>query len=215
MDRKIANTVISLVAFMAMVLGLFLYRFNAPGPMTNEQLRENGLFVYDLPRRFRDFNLSDHRGQPFNRQSLQGKWTLMFFGYTYCPDVCPLTLATISRFSEFLTETPYAGEVQVVMVSVDPMRDTTEKLAQYVTYFNPDYLGVNGEYIDIFNLASQLNIAFAYEPSDEAGNYLVSHSGEVVLINPNGHHHGFFKAPHDPQKMLDNFVALRERPPGY
>jgi protein SCO1/2 len=93
------------------------------------------------------------------------------------------------------------------MVSVDPQRDTPEKLGAYVKYFGEDYLGVTGEYIDIFNLARQVNIAFGYQPA-ENGNYLVSHSGEIVLINPNGDFHGFFKVPHDPEKMAANFRSV-------
>lgn len=209
MNRKVANTVVICVSFMMILVGLSVNRILSPTVMTNEQLRENGLFVYDVPRGFDDFNLLDQNGDAFTAENLQDKWTLIFFGYTYCPDVCPLTLATISQFSQLLEGSEYAVDTQVVMVSVDPLRDTAEKLVDYMAFFNKDYVGVTGEYIDIFNLASQLNVAFSYQPAENE-DYLVSHSGEIILINPNGHFQGFFKVPHSPNIMQENYISVRE-----
>jgi protein SCO1/2 len=207
MKRNVANTVLGLVAFMALLLGLLVHRVLSPTILSNEQLAENGLFVYEVPRNVQDFSLRDHNGEPFTKTSLAGKWSLLFFGYTYCPDICPITLATIRQFEGLLKEAGAEAALQVVLVSVDPERDTPEKLGTYVSYFSEDYLGVTGEYIDIFNLARQLNIAFGYQPA-ENGNYLVSHSGEIAVLNPNGDFHGFFKIPHDPEKMVANFTSV-------
>jgi protein SCO1/2 len=207
MKRNVANTVLGLVAFMALLVGLLVNRVLSPTVMTNEQLTENGMFVYEVPRHIQDFALHDHNGQPFTKGNFAGKWTLVFFGYTYCPDICPITLATIRQFEGLLEETEAADTVQVVLVTVDPQRDTAEKLKAYVEYFGQDYLGVTGEYIDIFKLAREVNIAFGYQPAED-GNYLVSHSGEIVLVNPNGDFHGFFKVPHDPEKMAANFRSV-------
>src|SRR5688572_23095232 len=207
MKRNVANTVLGLVAFMALLLGLLVHRVLSPTILSNEQLAENGLFSYEVPRNVQDFCLRDHNGEPFTKSNLAGKWSLLFFGYTYCPDICPITLATIRQFEGLLKEAGVENPLQVVLVSVDPQRDTPEKLGAYVSYFSEDYLGVTGEYIDIFNLARQLNIAFGYQPA-ENGNYLVSHSGEIAIINPNGDFHGFFKIPHDPEKMAANFTSV-------
>ncbi len=192
---------------MALLLGLLVNRVLSPVVMTNEQLSENGMFVYEVPRSIQDFSLRDHNGQPFTKNNLAGKWSLIFFGYTYCPDICPITLATIRQFEELIKTAEEDAVIQVVMVTVDPQRDTPEKLGAYVKYFGEDYLGVTGEYIDIFNLARQVNIAFGYQPAED-GNYLVSHSGEIVVVNPNGDFHGFFKVPHDPEKMVRNFRSV-------
>jgi protein SCO1/2 len=209
MNKNIANTIIGCVAFMALVTGLTANRILSPAVMTQEQLSENGLFVYELPRRFSSFALSDQHVQPFTEERLKGKWSLLFFGYTFCPDICPITLASIRQFEQVLAEVEAdaAAQVQVAMISVDPDRDTLEKLGQYVAYFGEDYIGATGQYIDIFNLARQLNIAFGYVPQDD-GSYLVNHSGEIVLINPEGHFHGFFKVPHDPEKMALTFRSV-------
>ena len=209
MNKGVANTVIGLVAFMALLLGLLVHRVLTPATMTQQQLSDNGLFVYELPRRFTDFALIDHNNQAFSKDKLKGRWTLMFFGYTSCPDVCPTTLASIRQFQTLLkdADSKAAEQLQVVFVSVDPMRDTPEKLAAYVHYFDERYVGITGDYTDIFTLAHQLNIAFAYLPGKD-GAYEVSHSGEIALINPEGDFHGFFKSPTDPQKMLATFRSM-------
>jgi protein SCO1/2 len=209
MSRNVAKTVIACIAFIALVLGLAFHRIVSPTVLSNAQLAENGLFVYDIPRAVAPFALTDHEGAPFTQERLKGSWSLLFFGYTFCPDICPVTLATIRQFEQLLQqEDPEAAaQLQVAMISVDPQRDTAEKLAAYMGYFSADYVGVTGQYIDVFNLGRQLNVAFGYTPT-ENGDYLVNHSGEIILINPDGEFHGFFKMPHDPEKMRSNFRSV-------
>ncbi|MES2604539.1 MAG: SCO family protein [Pseudomonadota bacterium] len=210
MNKGVTNTVIGCVAFIAVLLGLLVHKVLTPTMMNQEQMSEQGLFVYELPRRFTEFTLIDHNSQDFTKEQLKGHWTLMFFGYTTCPDVCPTTLASISQFHELLREADAeaGANLQVVLVSVDPMRDTPEKLDAYVHYFGEDYIGATGEYINIFNLAHQLNIAFGYLPGKTEGEYEVTHSGEIALINPEGDFHGFFKSPPNPQKMLATYQSM-------
>lgn len=211
MQRNIAITVIICVAFMALVLGLTAHRILSPSIMTQEQLSEQGLFVYELPRRIEPFSLIDHNGNAFTKEWLQGKWSLLFFGFTFCPDICPVTLSTIRQFEQVLAEADpeAAQEVQVAMVSVDPQRDTPEKLKEYMGYFSEDYVGATGEYIDIFNLARQVNVAFGYTPQED-GEYLVNHSAQIILVNPQGDFHGFFKTPHEPEQMVSTFRSVYE-----
>lgn len=214
MNRKIANTVIGCVGFMALVLGLTANRFFSAPVMTQEQLNENGLFVYDVPRRLSDFALVDQHGEPFTLDRLRGGWSLLFFGYTFCPDICPITMATLRQFEQVLADvdSKAADSVRIVMVSVDPERDTPERLGEYVGFFGEDYIGATGEYIDIFNFARQVNVAFGYTPQED-GSYLVNHSGQIVLINPQGHFQGFFKVPHDPEQMARTFRSVYNATP--
>ncbi|MDR0780484.1 MAG: SCO family protein [Pseudomonadales bacterium] len=210
MQRNIANTVIGLVAFMALLLGLLVHKVLSPTLLTREQLSENGLFVYDIPRRIADFQLTDQDGQPFTPAWFKGRWSLVYFGYTYCPDICPVTMATLRQFQQQLmkVDAAAAAQTQVAFISVDPQRDTPEKLKQYVRYFGADYTGATSDYINVFNLARQLNVAFGYQPQGSDGGYSVDHSGEVILINPEGHFHGFFKVPQDPGKMTLTFRSV-------
>jgi protein SCO1/2 len=161
----------------------------------------------DPPRDVGDFALTDHRGEPFTPAALEGQWTLVFFGFTYCPDVCPTTMAFLDQFVGELQGTE-AEDTQVVMISVDPERDTVAQLASYVPFFNPEFTGVTGEFLDLFRLATALNTPFRKAPG-QGDDYQVDHSANVVLINPRGHYHGFFKAPLDLAKMKVTYRAAR------
>ncbi|TQV70718.1 SCO family protein [Exilibacterium tricleocarpae] len=203
--RGVRFTVVILVAFIATVLGLFYNKFTSPRVLSATDLRVNGAFEFDKPRIFKDFQLTDHRGQAFSLANLQDKWTLMFFGFTYCPDICPTTMATLNELVGTLDE-KILDNTQVVLVSVDPARDTVDKLAQYVPYFNEDFIGLTGEFLQIKRLATQLNIAFNKVTLEDT--YTVDHSANVVLINPKGHYHGFFKPPLDIARLKLTYQSM-------
>jgi protein SCO1/2 len=164
----------------------------------------------DPPRDIGEFSLVDHRGEAFTEEDLQGQWTLVFFGFTHCPDICPTTMAFLDRFMDELEGTEAEEETEVVMISVDPARDTVEQLASYVPYFNEDFTGVTGEFLDLFRVATNLNTPFRKVPG-QGEDYVVDHSANVVLINPRGDYHGFFKAPLDMAKMKVTYRSARYR----
>ena len=196
MDQRLGvrNTVIIILAFIVLVVWGFIWRINQPVIMSNEELRINGAVVLTTPRIFSDFELIDHRGEVFNQENLQDVWTIVFFGFTHCPDICPTTLATLNDTYSKLKDHE-RERMQIVMISIDPERDTEEKLAEYVPYFNDEFIGVTGNKHLIRRLTAELNVAYNQVPLD-TGDYTVDHSTQLVLINPKGHYHGFFKAPH-------------------
>ena len=196
MDQRLGvrNTVIIILAFILLVVWGFVWRINQPVIMSNEELRINGAVVLNTPRIFSDFELVDHRGEVFNQEHLQDVWTVVFFGFTHCPDICPTTLAILNDTYSKLKERE-RERMQIVMISIDPERDTVEKLAEYVPYFNNEFIGVTGNKHLIKRLTAELNVAYNKVPLD-SDDYTVDHSTQLVLINPKGHYHGFFKAPH-------------------
>lgn len=207
-DRNIKLTVFGLVLLIGVIVAGFVYQVQKPRVMTPSELKINGAFMFDTPRALPDFALVDHRGEPFTGASLEGQWTLVFFGFTYCPDICPTTMAFLARFMGELEGLPEHADTRVVMVSVDPARDTPERLAEYVPYFDPSFTGVTGEFLDIHRFATALNTPFRKVPGEDE-NYLVDHSANVVLINPRGDYHGFFKAPLDLAKMKVTYRSIR------
>ena len=206
-SRGIKLTLIAILLFMLVIVGGFVYRIQQPRVMTPTEMKVNGLYLLETPRNFDQLNLVDHHGQPFTRERLVGHWSLVFFGFTYCPDICPTTMAFLNRLVGELDGTE-AEDTQVVMVSVDPARDTVEQLASYVPYFNPDFVGVTGEFLDVHRFATALNTPFRKVPGQE-DDYLVDHSANVVLINPKGDYHGFFKAPLDLAKVKLTYRSAR------
>jgi protein SCO1/2 len=179
---------------------------NQPVIMSKEQLQINGAIVLDKPRIFSDFELEDHRGEVFNLDRMKGIWTIVFFGFTHCPDICPTTLAMLNETYSKLK----ASEkelLQVVMISLDPERDTVEKLAEYVPYFNPEFTGVTGNKHLIRRLTAELNVAYNQVPLS-GDDYTVDHSTQLILVNPMGHYHGFFKAPHTEITMRSTWRSI-------
>lgn len=210
MEKSRFKIVLTLLACMSVLTGgMLFYLYSEATRVTADSLRNDGLFVYDAPNPLEDFSLTDHNGETFTNANLAGKWTLVFFGYTFCPDICPLTMASIRQFHDLLDENGEAEDVQVVMISVDPERDTQEVMANYVTYFNPEFVGVTGEYATVYTLAREMNISFNYVRMDDE-NYLVNHNGEIMLIDPQGNNVGFFKPPYEPDFMRENFLAVKK-----
>lgn len=206
-SRGIKLTVLVLAVFIAIIVLGFVHRVQQPRILTVSEMKINGLYILETPRNFGELELVDHHGEAFNNARLQGKWTLIFFGFTYCPDICPTTMSFLNELMGQLEGTA-AEDTEVVMVTVDPARDTVEQLADYVPYFNPDFTGVTGDFLDVHRFATALNTPFR-KVTGEGDAYLVDHSANVVLINPRGDYHGFFKAPLDMAKMKLTYRSAR------
>lgn len=205
--RGIRLTVIAVLLFILLVVAGFVNRIGQPRVMTAADMQANGAFLLQTPRDIGDFSLIDHRGEVFDPGRLEDQWTLVFFGFTYCPDICPTTMAFLNEFMQKLEGTE-AADTQVVMVSVDPARDSVEQLAGYVPFFNPEFIGVTGEFLDIHRFATALNTPFRKVPG-QGEDYLIDHSANVVLINPRGDYHAFFKPPLDLAKMKVTYRSIR------
>jgi protein SCO1 len=137
-------------------------------------------------RRLPDFSLIDSHGRSFGAANLRGHWSLMFFGYTNCPDFCPTTLATLAAITKSLRAEHAAVLPQVVFVSVDAKRDTPEQLQKYVPYFDPDFIGVTAaDQTSIESVARQMGVGVIIQPSKD-GNYTVDHSAEIFVFDPEG-----------------------------
>ena len=137
MAQSRVKLLFSLLAFTSVLAGaLLFFLYQQASKVTVESLRNDGFFIYDAPSSIAEFSLVDQDGDAFTNSALEGQWSLVFFGYTFCPDICPLTMATIRQFYSLLEENGQAGEVQVIMVSVDPERDTPQVLANYVRYLS-------------------------------------------------------------------------------
>jgi len=206
-SRGVRTTVIIVLAFITFVVAAFVYRIQQPRLMSVAEMKVNGAYMMDTPRKIPEFNLVDQNGEAFTHSRLEGVWTLIFFGFTHCPDVCPTTMAFLNEFMGSLEGTE-AEDTQVVMVSVDPARDTIEILAEYVPYFNPAFIGVTGEFLDVHRFATALNTPFRKAPG-QGKDYQVDHSANVVLVNPRGDYHGFFRAPLDLGKMKVTYRSAR------
>ena len=206
-QAAIRRTIVLVLAFIMLVVYGFIWRMSPPVIMNTEQLRANGAIVLDTPRIFSDFELVDHNGETFNIARMEDVWTMVFFGFTNCPDICPTTLATLNDTYSKMKDSE-KEKLQIVMISLDPERDTVEKLAEYVPYFNEEFIGVTGNKHLIRRLTAEINIAYN-KVLLEGEDYTVDHSTQLVLINPKGHYHGFFKAPHSETMLRSTWRSIQ------
>jgi protein SCO1/2 len=174
------------IALIALVSGLLIYQ-----QLQNKPLPEKALY-YQPPRQLVDFELTNHEGLSFTKAQLRGKWTLVFVGYTSCPDVCPTTLQQLAFAYPKLKA--IAPNVQVLFVAVDPKRDTVSKLNQYIQYFNSEFIAVRAEHDRLFPFVRNLGLMYAIADDVTNPNYLVDHSASIVLINPQAQISAIFKA---------------------
>ncbi len=198
-----------LIVIVPLSLGILFSQYMHQGKDTLE-----GVAATVLPeaRALPEFLLEDHRGKAFTNESLRGQWSFIFFGYTHCPDVCPTTLALLNQVDEKLKKEKGIDLPQTIFISVDPERDTTEQLAAYVPYFNPDFIGVTGSLQQLQGLTTPLGIAFGQEGNEEGGvesdDYEVFHSSRILLIDPEARLKALFSPPHDADQIASDYIKI-------
>ncbi len=204
---RIQTTVFILVALIALVIGLTVYRVLDSEPQADPtRMLDAGIILLPQSRTVPALSLINQEGEAVQVDELKGKWTLLFFGYTFCPDICPATLAELRQLRNELPEA-LRERMQPVLVSVDPHRDTPEQLKQYLGFFGAGFIGLTGPLEDIQTLANGVGIPFI--PGDTSReNYTVDHSGNLVLIGPDGRQRGFIRAPLKVQKLKEQLPGL-------
>ncbi len=161
------------------------------------------------PKRLAHFALTDQDGREMTEASLRGQWTFAAIGYTTCPDVCPMTMATFVALQRQLGAAAGGQGPQFLLISVDPERDTPERLAQYVRHFHPGFLGATGSTEVLRALTRDLGGLYARvdDPKSALG-YTMDHSASIYLIDPDGRLAAIFSTPHDTTMMARDFAAL-------
>ena len=158
------------------------------------------------------FTLIDHHQQAFDQTSLQGKWSLIFFGYLSCPDVCPMTLHELNAFWRLLKDEIGTDptDLQIVFVSVDPARDSPQALGDYVRHFNPRFIAATAANAQIDNLARQFGAGYVIEAETAAGKYLVAHTSAIFMVDPLGRSVATFSQPHYASTLLSQYRKITQ-----
>lgn len=216
-SSKGRTLILSIVGILfAVVIGLLVgqYLTDDTDADSAQALREAGIIVLPKSRELPALQLATTQGQEQDTQALTDTWSLVFFGYTFCPDICPTTLAELRQLKKLLPAEAN-DNLQILMVSVDPHRDTTEQLKLYLQYFDPEFIGLTGELSDVQALSNALSIPFI--PGDTSKpRYTVDHSGNLAIISPDGRQYGFIRAPLDIPKLaeqLPNMIAQHSKLP--
>jgi protein SCO1/2 len=210
MHKKSAITIILVSLGLGIAIVLFYPQsaMHQTGQIEASQVSEPPKGALKTPVPLKPFKLKQDDLTPFDLDDLKGKWSFVFFGYTHCPDVCPTTLTEMAQAHEILANTPgILRNTQFVFVSIDPERDTPEMLADYVAYFNPDFVGATGTPTELKKLTKQLDIKFNKGDITESG-YAMNHSSAALLIDPQGRYYARFSAPHYSEVISRQYLAI-------
>ncbi len=193
-----------IVAALAVVAGFWAAQAVLKDQTPRDELSSTR---FPVARELQPFELMDHHSAPFNQESLKQHWSFVFFGYTYCPDVCPTTLSVLNAVAQRLQDVD--ADARFVMVTVDPERDTPARLAEFVTYFNGDFVGVTGSDEELARLTGQLGILYNRVEAEGGGEgYLMDHTAAVFLFDPDGRYHAVFTPPLSADKLAGDFRTM-------
>ena len=149
----------------------------------------------------------DQDARPFGLEQLRGHWSILFFGFTSCPDICPTTLALLAQVEKKLGDLPAEQRPHIVLVSVDPKRDTPERLAQYVKSFSPTFTGITGEQSAVQEFALKMGVPVAIS-EQPGGNYTVDHSAAIFVVDPNGALRALSSTPHEVPIIAEDYRSI-------
>lgn len=193
-----------IVAALAMAAGIWAARAVLEHNSVQDELDATR---FPEAREIASFSLIDHNKAVFDNSVLKDRWSFIFFGYTHCPDVCPTTLSVLNSVARKLGDLD--EDIRFVFLSVDPERDTPEQLAQFVSYFNADFIGVTGTPEGIEQITRQLGVLhIRAQPEEGASGYLVDHSASIFLFDPDGRYHAVFSPPLSADAIAGDFKKM-------
>lgn len=212
MKKIILAIAATTLVILGVVTKLFIVEEKAVTNMQAKVIDKGDYRLFSPAKPVNDFMLATHKGE-FTNSDLTGKWTFVIFGYTYCPDVCPTTL---TRVKAVIDELEATADVQIAFVSADPLRDTPERLHQYVNYFDARFLGLTTTHDKLFPFAQNLYLPYGIVAVKKSDDYAVNHSASIALINPQGRYVAQFKPQHiagevptvDMKKMANSFKEI-------
>ena len=208
-NKRIRLTVVVLLAVVALVAGLFVSN-NVHVNKKIDLSEFHGTYL-SQPREINHFALTGIDDKPFTNANLQGQWTMVFFGFTNCGYLCPTAMAELAKMYNLLAAKGIKTLPHVVMISVDPQRDSLDKLKKYVTAFNPNFYGATGNDEAIKSLTQEMGIAYtkvAIPKKEDVQNYDMEHTGTVILFNPQGELNAFFTTPHNAELLAKDYQMI-------
>lgn len=194
-------------AIIALVLGIGFNLWHSaktrisPPPIASTTIEQ--------PQLIPEFHLVNGQGKPFTNHNLKGHFSFLFFGFTHCQSICPLTMALLTQLYKELKDERIRVP-QVIFITLDPKRDTPKVVGAYVKAFNPNFIGVSGPLAGIRQLSKQMGVVFiqAQQSKDSETNYQIDHSGTLYLINPEGKLAAIFSPPHEETSIKQDYKNL-------
>jgi len=209
-QRGISLTVGILSVVISCILGIFFAQLNIGASSSVIPAYEYVGTVLKTPRPISKFQLTGTDGKSFNNESLKGHWTMVFFGFTNCAMMCPTAMRELSITYQLLQSDKVKPLPQILMVSVDPKRDSLKRMREYVTGFNKSFIGAIGPDEKVRKLSYEMGIAYekVINKNNKTKNYDIQHSGAIIVLDPKGEIKAFFNWPHKPSEMAQDYTNL-------
>ena len=198
-QRQFSLSVLLAVILLFMVTAFFLHK---------PALDKTGMTFIARSDAISPFELRDQHQQVFDLARLRGKWSLLFFCYTHCPDICPTAMATLKQVHAHMGMRN--KNTQYVFVSLDPERDTPAVLEKYTGYFNQEFLGISGTHSELARLTQSLGVYYRRATAAAGTDYTLDHSAAIFLLDPQARLHALFSAPQDAQRMAQQLRSLED-----
>lgn len=204
------TTVYVLIVALATAAGLWTADRFFPAAPASQWPETRAVKLFSPARTLPAFSLRQSDGTPLVPGELKGHWTLVFLGFTSCPDVCPTTLIELAKAQKQWSTLPDSTRPRVLLISVDPERDTPGRLGDYAHAFHRDTLAATADVPALEQFARSLSLVFAKVPVEGGaeGDYTMDHSAMMAVLDPQGRMTGFVRPPLDPQAIADDLAAL-------
>lgn len=208
MNGSIRLTVVALLLIVLLIFGLVVGRqvvLEGDQQATEPpDLTELNTYVYEESRPLAEFELRNEQGETVTRESLKGRWTFAFVGFTNCPDICPAAMATLRETNKLIPDE--LPQPEYLLVSADPEHDTPEKLREYLSFFGENFRGLTGDLDTLRALAKSLGAVFVHRETEDR--LLVDHSGHFALIDPEAKVAAMIQPPHDPESLVESYQRI-------
>lgn len=213
MKKNISISLGLIFLFITTILYLFINKLTSPRILSNDELLINGFYQHAKPIPISNFLLERADGSFFTKDHLVGKWTIMYFGFTNCPDECPITMSELRKLITTLREKNFPlDDKQWILVSIDPSRDSVEDINLYATRFDSSFEGLRADSANLLSLSTQLKVA-KNSPMNHMNHddQLNNHVNNIIMINPNGDYFGFFRPPFNLTRLSLTYQSITSK----
>ena len=211
---------LGLIAFLAIDLALaFVFGalyFLRSDLKLEDDLRNVGATIYQEPFQIEAFELLDQNSRAYVSDDLEGKWSLIFFGFTACPDICPITMAELKKFADLWSDVESSKELDIILATVDPHNDDPNALEEYLANFNPNFIGLTGHQVDLAGLAESLFVGYGdsaatsnhfsgrgeHGTAKDLESYTIDHSSHISVISPDAQLFAVIRPPHRARDLV-------------
>jgi len=212
MNRKIRISLALIILFMASVLFLFVNKLTTPRYLSAPELLSNGYYQFPNPKEFSNFQIFTSNNFVLDKGALEGKWTLIYFGYTRCPSECPIAMSLMKNLYAALdSKRATLDDKQFFLITIDPENDSADLVDEYAKAFNSNFVGARGDRPTLLSMATQLNVMVIEPPKNQNEDHIEhfeNHSNNILMINPEAKYVGFFRPPFDETRLLLTYQSL-------